>query len=515
VTLAAAVVVAVALLVVIFDLASRHIFGGNSDDATLVLQGQSMSSGHLTLGGWDLSYDSFWTIDVLFYTLAVRLLGVGPDLLNLVPAVIAALLVFASVLLARQGRSDRGFFAGAVLIVALLALPGPELSFFLLQGGWHAATTLWCLLVFACVSRSSGRWTLAAATALVAAGLLGDLLTLTLVIAPLLLGAVLSWRRARNWRAGRRHVIAAVGGAAGALVVREIAAAVGTYAIGSRSILAAEPQTLSNLRAIPGRLAALFGVTDIVPGVARTSLLLRAVHVALLLVVLAAVVAAIARLARSIHTYRPLSASESQSVTFEELLVIAFVADLVSFALFSTYGSVDFTRYLIPGFVFVAVLAARLLVRVVRSRPAIDPRLLGAIGVVVVVLCAVNFAADSVGGSAPQEARTLSTFLLGKGLTSGVGDYWSSSIVTVDTSNKVEVRPVALGSTGTLQRYTLQSAASWYQGQTFRFFVYDSGNVWQNVTASAAEKSFGAPAATYDVGSYRVLTYPRGIHIAS
>jgi hypothetical protein len=66
-----------------------------------------------------------------------------------------------------------------------------------------------------------------------------------------------------------------------------------------------------------------------------------------------------------------------------------------------------------------------------------------------------------------------------------------------------------------LQRYTLQSAASWYEGQTFRFFVYDSGNVWQNVTASAAEKSFGAPAATYDVGTYRVLTYPRGFHISS
>jgi hypothetical protein len=134
---------------------------------------------------------------------------------------------------------------------------------------------------------------------------------------------------------------------------------------------------------------------------------------------------------------------------------------------------------------------------------------------VVIVFCAVTFATESVGGSAPQEARALGSFLQSKGLTSGVGDYWSSSIVTVDTSNKVEVRPVALGSTGTLQRYTLQSAAWWYQGQTFRFFVYDSGNVWQNVTGSAAEKSFGAPAATYDVGSYRVLTYPRGIHIAS
>jgi hypothetical protein len=445
----------------------------------------------------------------------VRLLGVGPDLLNLVPALIAALLVLVAVLLARQGRSDRGFLTGVALVVALLALPGPELAFFLLQGGWHAATTLWCLLTFAAVSRSSSRWSLAAAMVLVAAGLLGDLLTLTLVVAPLVVGAGLAWRRGRTWRAGSRPLIAAAGGAVLALGVREIAVASGAYAIGSRSILAPDSQVFLNFRAIPNRLAALFGVTDMVPNLVRTPLALRAVHVVLLLVVVVGLGAALVRIARSVHRYRPLAASERDSVVFEELLVIAFVADLVSFALFSTYGAVDFTRYLIPGFVFVAILSARLLVRVVRSHPALDPRVLVAIGVVVIALCAANFSADSVGSTAPQEARSLSSFLLSKGLKSGVGDYWSSSIVTVDTRDQVEVRPVALGATGTLQRYTLQSAASWYQGQTFQFFVYDSGNIWQNVTASAAEKSFGAPAATYDVGSYRVLTYPNGIHISS
>jgi hypothetical protein len=202
-------------------------------------------------------------------------------------------------------------------------------------------------------------------------------------------------------------------------------------------------------------------------------------------------------------------------VAFEELLVIAFAADLVSFAVFSTYGAVDFTRYLVPGFAFAVVLGARLVARAVRSRPRVDLRVLASVGVIVVALCGADFFADSIGTSAPQEARALGSFLLGKGLTSGVGDYWSSSIVTVDTGDNVEVRPVTLGRSATLQRYTLQSAASWYQGQTFRFFVYDSGDIWQNVTAAAAEKSFGTPAATYDVGSYRVLTYPNGFHVSS
>jgi hypothetical protein len=511
----AVVVVALALLVFIFDLSSRHIFGGNSDDATLVLQGQSVAAGHAALQGWDLSYDSFWTVDVIFYAVAVRLLGVGPDLMNLVPAVIAGSLVLVAAMLTRQGRTDRGFLAGAALVGALLALPGPELAFFLLQGGWHAATTLWCLLTFAAVSRSSSRWSLAAAVVLVATGLLGDLLTLTLVVVPLIVGAALGWRRSRSWRAASRPLIAAVAGGALALGVRAIAVASGAYSIGSRSILAPHLQIVLNLRAIPFRLAELFGVTIKVPGLARTPLALRAVHVVLMLVVVIALGAGLARIARSLFAHRPYAVAERDSVAFEELLVIAFVTDLASFAVFSTYGAVDFTRYLVPGFVFLVVLAARLVARAVRSRPSLEPRVLAGVAIVVIGLCAVNFGADSIGPAAPQEARALGTFLSSRGLRSGVGDYWSSSIVTVDTGDEVKVRPVAIGPSGTLQRYTLQSAASWYQGRTFRFFVYDSGNIWQNVTAAAAMKTFGAPSATYDVGSYRVLTYPGGIHVSS
>ena len=312
-----------------------------------------------------------------------------------------------------------------------------------------------------------------------------------------------------------RHLIAATGGVALALCVRGVAMGIGTFAIGSRSILAQDPQVVTNLKTIPNRVEALFGVTDVVPGLGRAPMSIRAVHIFLLLVVLVGLAAALARIARSVLTFRPVVASESESLGFEELLVVAVVADLGSFALFSTYGAVDFTRYLLPGFVFAAVLAARLLARVVRSYSPRDPRPLVAFALIVIALCAVDFGGYSLGGSAPQEARSLSAFLVGKGLRSGVGDYWSSSIVTVDTHNEVEVRPVALGSTGTLHRYTLQSAASWYDGQTFRFFVYDSGNVWQNVTAAAAQKSFGAPTAIYDVGTYRVLTYPRGFHVSS
>jgi hypothetical protein len=43
--------------------------------STVVLEGQSTSAGHLTVHGWALSLDSFWTVDVLFNALVVLVAG--------------------------------------------------------------------------------------------------------------------------------------------------------------------------------------------------------------------------------------------------------------------------------------------------------------------------------------------------------------------------------------------------------------------------------------------------------
>jgi hypothetical protein len=287
-----------AVLVMLFVLASRHAFGGNSDDATLVLEGQSMSSGHLALQGWALSFDSFWTLDVPFYAVAVGLLGVGQDLFNVVPAFIAALVVVTGVWMIRMGRRDLASLIGASAVIALLALPGPDLAYFLLQAGWHVTTALCCLLAFVGISRSPSRWGLAIAAVLIAAGLLGDLLTLTLVVIPTLVAGAVCARRQGSWRAGRGHLAVVAGGIGLAVCVRLVAMAIGTYSIGSRSVLAAPSQLLTNIEAVPNRLGGLFGVTGIVDGLASSPAPLQVARAALLVLVIGAVAASVIDIAR-------------------------------------------------------------------------------------------------------------------------------------------------------------------------------------------------------------------------
>ena len=82
----AAVAASVGVVFVLYA-AGVHAAAAISDGASVALEGQAIGNGHVLLHGWALSYDSFWTLDALFYTLASVLVGIRPSLLFAVPAI--------------------------------------------------------------------------------------------------------------------------------------------------------------------------------------------------------------------------------------------------------------------------------------------------------------------------------------------------------------------------------------------------------------------------------------------
>ncbi len=492
-----------------------------------MLEGQSIASGHLALSGWSLSYDSFWTLDAPFFALIGGVFGIGQYLMWLVPAVIATLLVVTALWLARVGGRDLGGLLGAGVVVTMLALPSPELSFFLLQAGWHAATVLFCLLAFAGVRSRSSRGFVGAVLA-VAAALLGDLLALPLAVLPLVIGGLIAIGYERSRRAGARQLGAALGGTLLALVVRALAFAAGTYSISSRSALAPPHQMITNLASIPGRLAGLGGLGSFVSSVPSQPLVLRVGRFVLLGLALWALIEALGGLLRVVRPVRRRRAAIkeaqgaprrqsafSERYAVDDLLALGVLGSLVSYVLFATENAVNFGRYLLPAYLFGVVLAARAVARLFHGRARFSAPVVTSVALAVLLLCGVDFATGSLGVAAPQSARQLAAFLSAHDLRNGVGDYWSSSIVTVDTGGQVSVRPVNLSKSGTLVRYNRQSSADWYSGQRFNFFVYDSSAIWQGVDASSARRTFGPPTRTYAVGGYRVLVYSRPVQVSS
>ncbi|HLH45720.1 MAG TPA: hypothetical protein VKV25_01095, partial [Acidimicrobiales bacterium] len=227
-----------------------------SDGATVVLQGRAMAAGHLLLRGWNLSLDSWWSIDVPFYAVATALDGVRPLLLLLVPAVIAGLTVAAGVVLARDRRPWRqpAALAGAAVVLGVLALPDHELANLFICSPIHVSTTLFALVAFIGLRRNRFGLGWVVAVLAFAAGLLGDLqMALYGVVPAILAGGVASARR-RSLRAGALPAGAGLASIGLAVVVRGLVDLVGGFTIGPANSMASLSEIASNLASLPSYL---------------------------------------------------------------------------------------------------------------------------------------------------------------------------------------------------------------------------------------------------------------------
>ncbi|MGA3215792.1 MAG: hypothetical protein ABSD97_08920 [Acidimicrobiales bacterium] len=145
-------------LIWLLYLSSVHSLPPSSDSATVVLEGKALIGGNFTLNHWALSLDSFWLVDVPVYAVAVLVGGVHHQLMNLVPAIVAAVVVAVGAWIAYRGHTRWAGVIAAGTVVAILGLPTHALAGYFLLGPLHVTTTLWCLLAFVALRRGRFGW---------------------------------------------------------------------------------------------------------------------------------------------------------------------------------------------------------------------------------------------------------------------------------------------------------------------------------------------------------------------
>ncbi|HVB05308.1 MAG TPA: hypothetical protein VNF07_03545 [Acidimicrobiales bacterium] len=504
------------VLLYLLDLSSNRLLSVTPDGATALLEGSSIAHGNVGLHGWALSLDSFWGVDAAFYALVVRIVGVRVDLLHFVPALLTVLVVATALLLAREGRRGLPAAVAGGVVVALLAFPSPDLSYYLLQGPWHVGTALYCLVAFRLLARGRWDWSFALAVVLLSAALLGDLLTLAFGVVPCLVAGVVASLRRRRVTAGLSAAAAGLSAVGLALAVRAIFQAIGTFDLVNRNIVVRHQQVVANVGHLANRVPALLGVGKVpLNGFPEGAGAFQAAHVAGLVVVLAGVLAALYSLLRGAAFGTGGDTAEVASWRLEDLLLLGIVGDLVLFVWGSPNGHAEYAKYLTPGVVFGVVLAARAAGRLVAGlRNDLLGRTLAALGLAFAAAFAAEFAVALTNPSPLQSEAPLARFLGAHGLTNGVGDYWSASLVTVDTGGKVAVRPVTTGAARRIERFDRQSSADWYAPGGFQFLVYDTSRPWHGVDARSAAATYGRPARTWVVGSFRVLTWSHPFSVA-
>jgi hypothetical protein len=124
----------------------------------------------------------------------------------------------------------------------------------------------------------------------------------------------------------------------------------------------------------------------------------------------------------------------------------------------------------------------------------------------VLVTLAVALVAQPWPRVGAAENQDVADWLLARGLTTGVGSYWSSNNITLATSGRVLVIPLTGGAP--VLAYRRESRTDWYDPARYdaRFAVVDTRDPAGHVLESAISQ-FGPPLERHDFIGAVVLVY--------
>jgi hypothetical protein len=514
----AAFVLAAAALFAVYLRLSRTV-PENSDEANILLVASDLLHGNLLLHGWYLTDVSFYTTEVPQYALLELLFGVHPDTAHIAAAMSYTLAVVLAVLLARGGFTSRGAVARMAIAAGIILAPqlGPGVTALILTIG-HLGTAVPVLLIFLLLDRAPQKWWVPVLTGLALAWVtIADQIVLIIAVAPLagvcalriIEGAVRERSLSRAF-ATRRYelslIVAAAAAAGLAWVAERIIRALGGY------VVAPVPFTFS-LHDFPASLHSLWAVPQIF-GADYRGLSGGPYYTALLhMVGLGLVALALLVLIRRFF---------SGAALVDQVLGVAIVLNIALFVLTSagSEGPHEVADVAPLG----AALAARMLTApmLATQRPAgaRAPGLLARRARAVAYGAGAVVLAGYLGGlvhnvaqpESPASFSRVAAWLQAHHLTYGLGGYWESSIVTVQTGGQVKVRALLKP---TLRPDLWLAKPAWYDPATEQanFVVLSSVPGFKNNWEPRAliSKYFGRPAHVYNFGPYTVMVWDRNI----
>ena len=502
----------------------------NSDSANILLMGWDLLHGHLLLPGWHMSDVSFFPTELPQYALLESFLGLRMQTAHVAAAMTYTLVFLLAVMLARAvprggrpprtppllGRNLPPQTPAALIAAGIMLAPQLGLGVFALDlSVGHIGTAAPLLLIWLLLDKLPVRWYVPVLTAVLLAWVLvADPIVYVVGVGPL--GAVCAARVIRGFAtAGGRWTgrlaaqwydlalgAATVTATGLAWVANNLISAAGGYTVNRLGFYLTPWHYLHNNWQVGWKLLTIFGANY--AGLSGTWLALAFLHMASVLLVGWALV----------RVFRRFFAVS----LVDQVLAAAIVLNVVLYLLTNAADQAAHeVAVIVP---FGAALAARVLVRAVRPAGAArESRLRRVIrvaayaaGIAVLAGYTAGFGYELTRPSAPPANAGLASWLARHHLTYGLSGYWTSSSVTVEGGDRVQIRA--------LMQYTLRkdlwmSNVGWYDpGRHYaNFVVLDSQpgffSHWEPV--QLIRKYFGVPDRTYHTGPYTILVWDKNL----
>jgi hypothetical protein len=485
----------------------------NSDSANILLMGWDLLHGNPLLHGWYMSDVSFYPTELPQYALLESVLGLHMQTAHVAAAMTYTLTFLLAVLLARSGSTGRSAMVRTLIAAGIMLAPQFGLGVFALDlSVGHIGTSIPLLLIWLLLDKMPARWYVPVLTAaLLAWALVADPIVYVVAIGPLgvvsaarVIRGVVTSRGKWTHRIGGQWYdlslgVATVAATVLAWSVNNVLGALGGYTVNRLPFFLVSWHNLHYNLPAGWKVLTVFGANY--AGLGGVWLALAFLH-------LASVVLVVSALARVAWRFFGVS-------LVDQVLAVAIVLNVALFIL--TNASDEAAHEVAVIVPFGAVLAARVLVTRARS-PRTSPhlrwaRLAGAAaGILILAGYTAGLGYEISQPTVPPANTSLASWLLDHHLTYGLSGYWTSSSVTVDSGERVQVRALMQY---TMKRDLWMSNVAWYDPKTHyaNFIVLDSTPGFMNHWEPHAliKKYFGLPARTYQTGPYTVLVWNRNL----
>ena len=485
----------------------------HADQAYVVQYANAILGGNWGLRGWEQTTVTFYT-EIPLYLLGIKLFGLGPDLMRIVPAFVHTVaILLICILIWRNRTHDRLWIFAPVLL--LLLMPSNGIWKYGLFGPMHHATACLGYLVLILIGPGmigergirSSLW-----IALVSClATWGDLAYLFVFALPIVLAGVFAYRR--DTSSQRRFAIATaapvlLGSVAGQAVVMAMrAAGFGTPGGLENNVVVSADRFAEKVVATTGGWMEFF-----FPSFWNQPLGIK-VYCALFL--------AVGLLWWMRAAYWAMF--DQKAAALDVLCVTMPITVLALTALTYRQGWVDESRMLVPAYFLGVLLISRWWQA--QERPVLNAWMPGMVAVGSVVLSAVFLSQNRLmlaGDAYSAKYIRVAEFLKEKGLTHGYADFWSAHLTMVAGGGSLSLSPVLNPSTSKIGPYLWASKTDWYVGWKANFMLIkgqgerpEEGSPHsQRELLEAAERYWGQPSARYTVEGMVVLVWdePKSIH---
>ena len=477
-------------------LAHSRIVAASSESGGQALQAWDMLHGNLLLHGWTLSDVSFYTTELPEYMAVELVHGLNNDTVHIAAALSYTLIVLLAGLLAKGRVTGR---EGAIrLLVAVGIMLAPRDTALLLGNPDHTGSHVPLLIIFLVVDRARPRWWVPLlVTVLLTWAQVADTLVLLEGAIPLAVACLLRANLRRGSLAGNWYDLSLAAGAAVSVAATRLFLSLIQHAGG----FTVKPPTVSFV-SVNALSATMFGdvarLLDVF-GAKFFGLQTGAIMLALVPGLIGFILAAWGVAAGVRRLYR------ADTDLIVQVLTIATLIVLAAFVV----GTKNDTNEVVGLLPLGAVLAGRLLAGPIAAIRLIPVLALALAGGVAIVAYSATRPPDPA-----QRYKLTASWLAAHDLHYGLAGFWDASIVTVDSGDRVQVRPVR-SFQARIVTTPSESKASWYDPQRHYANFVVARRRWTCsgvcVGVRAPIMSFGPPAATYHVGPYTVLVWNKNL----